>query len=195
LTKAIHQSNNLGKANKTDYKTMKSTQHYNSANSLALLLVLLLTAVGCSSTKVKKDKPVPWNVSLAKANPSSSIPLVDMVGVTPLAKSYWQNLNVADYCTPGSPEREGAWKVTGTFKGNPTWTLKQDDPIWKTWLSRGVTELMVIADLPHKHPPGASDHACRVFLRLDKNAFISDTHTIEVEIQDSHVQVLTPEKP
>jgi len=174
---------------------MKPAQRPNLARISAMLLVLLLAAVACKSTKPKPPKVVQWNVSLAKANPSTSIPVVDVVGVTPLAKSYWENLNVADYCTPNSPERDGAWKVTADFKAGPTWTLKQDDPIWRTWISHGVTELMVIADLPHKHPPGASDHACRIFLRLDKNAWESDVRTIEVQIQDARIQVLTPEKP
>jgi hypothetical protein len=171
---------------------MKTTHHQNITKSSALLLVLLLTAVGCGTTKPKPPKPVQWNVSLTKVSPASIE--ADLVGVTSLDKPYWQNINVSDYFRKNSSIRNGARKVTTTFKDGPTWVLKKEDAIWTTWFSYGATELMVIADLPGKYSPGPSDGR-RTFLSLDKKAWLAPDETIKVEIQDERIQVLTPQKP
>src|SRR5262245_24091901 len=138
-----------------------------------VLVACLWVAAGCSSGP-PKPKPVRWDVKVSKATTASIF--VDLVGVTPLDKAYWQNLNVNDYWRKNSTIRAGAGKVEASFKDGLTWTLKMNDPIWNTWFGYGATEIMIIADLPGKSSGPADGR--RVFLPLDKRVWEASDRTL-----------------
>jgi hypothetical protein len=167
---------------------MRSTQKQTNTK-LALpffILALVLAAAGCSST------PKAWNVSVTKVTPASIE--VDLVGISPSEKPYWQNsVSVDDYWKNGSIRR-GAQKVSTNFQGGAlTWTIKTEDPIWKDWFGYGATELMVIANLPGKYEGGPYDRR-RIFLPLERSAWKAKDKMLQVQIQDEFVRVLTPQK-
>jgi hypothetical protein len=154
--------------------------------NLAVLLVvpsILGIGMGCRSMR--------WNVSTTKVTPASVE--VDLVGVTPSDEPYWKNMKPDDYWKPDNSMRSGATKVTTRFQSGHTWVLREDDPIWKTWLDRGVNQLMVIANLPGSYDNSLFDRR-RLFLPLKSKAWRAKDRTLEVEIQDEFVKALTPSK-
>lgn len=155
-----------------------------------LLAAIALGEAGCSSTP--KAKPVAWRVSIAKETPASIE--VDLVGVSPSDKPYWQNnVKPDDYWKAGNSVRKGAQKVSTIFQDSPTWVLQAEDPIWAKWFSYGATELMVIANLPGKYDNGPYDRR-RVFLPLDKKVWAAKDRTLRIQIQDEFIRVLTPQQ-
>jgi len=154
-----------------------------------LLAAIALTTAGCGTTK---PRPVAWNVSITKATPASIE--VDLVGVNPSEKPYWMNsVKPDDYWKANSSTRQNAKKVSTSFKDGQTWCLNKSDPIWKVWFSYGSTELMIMANLPGKFPNDAFDRR-RLFLSLGKKEWKpAKKETIEVEVQDEFIRVLTPQ--
>jgi len=156
-------------------------------NILATLGVMVvfpaLLGIGCRSPR--------WNVSTTKVTPASVE--VDLVGVTPSDEPYWKNMRPDDYWKPDSSIRSGATKVTTRFQEGQTWVLSKDNPIWDKWLAHGVTEIMVIANLPGSYDNSLYDRR-RVFLPLKAKAWRPKDQTLEIEVQDEFVKVLTPSK-
>jgi hypothetical protein len=148
----------------------------------------MLLNSGCKSTP-KPPKPVPWSVTITKQTPASIE--VDLVGVSPSEKPYWQNNVRPDDYWKNGPVRQAAQKVTTTFKEGATFTLPSTDPIWKQWFGYGTTELMIMANLPGKYDNGPYDRR-RVFVPLDKKAWESKDKTIKIQILDEFIRVLTP---
>ncbi len=143
-----------------------------------LFVVVTLAAVGCSSTK---PNPVPWNVSIKKATAASI--RVDVVGVHPSQKPYWENIKVGE-------------KEVVKFEGNPpTWTLPRDSKIWTDWFNSGSVYLMVIADLPGSSFADGPFDRRRLIVPLDKKIWRAKNKTLEFEIQDAMINVLTPQYP
>jgi len=143
--------------------------------------------MGCKST----PKAAPWTISLTKETPASIE--LDLVGISPADKPYWQNnIKVDDYWKNGSV-RKGAKKVSTSFDSGKTFELKSTDPIWNTWFGYGAMEVMIIANLPGKHENGPYDRR-RIFLPLDAGIYAAKDKTIRVEVQEEFLHVLTPPK-
>ena len=154
-----------------------------------LFAAIALTTVGCGTTK---PRPVVWNVSITKATPASIE--VDLVGVNGLEKGQWLSVKPDDYWKPNNSIRQNAKKVSTSFKDGSPWCLGKTNQIWKEWFSYGATELMIMANLPGKFPNDASDRR-RLFLPLDKKVWEpAKKETLEVEVQDEFIRVLTPQK-
>jgi hypothetical protein len=155
---------------------------------LISFIALCIITAGCSSL----PKPVPWNVSITKVTPASIE--VDIVGISPTEKPYWMNsVKPDDYWKPNNSVRNGAKKLSTTFQDGTTFELKRDNPIWNDWFSYGTTELMVMANLPGSYDNGPFDRR-RLFLPLNKKLWKSKNKTLEIEIQDEFIRVLTPQK-
>ncbi len=153
------------------------------SNIAVLLLIALAAGPGCRAPR--------WNVSTAKVTPASVE--VDLVGVTPSDEPYWKNMKPDDYWKPDSQIRAGATKVSTRFQNGQTWVLRKDDPIWQAWSSHGVTEIMVIANLPGTYDNSMFDRR-RLFLPLKAKAWRAKDQTLEIEVQDEFVKALTPSK-
>lgn len=157
--------------------------------SAVLLLALCLGAAGC--TGVPKPKPVPWNVRITK--PSGEAIEVDLIGVPASDQSVWANYALDDYWNPGDLRRRDADKLTSTVDPGHPWVLGRDHAKWEEWLNRGARDLLVIANPPGRFEAGPADPR-RLFLPLDKKAWKARKATLEVEIQDNRLRVLTPVK-
>lgn len=142
---------------------------------------------GCKSTP--KPKPVTWKVEITKQTPASIE--VDVVGVSPSEKPYWQNNVRPDDYWKNGPVRQAAQKLSTTFQEGNTFTIQTTDPIWKQWFGYGATELMIMANLPGKYDNGPYDRR-RLFVTLDKKAWESKDKTLKIQILDEFIRVLTP---
>lgn len=154
--------------------------------SLAVLFAFLsLVGAGCGTPKAK---PVAWNLSFKKTTPASIV--IDVVGVSPMDKAHLASINVESYWK--SDLRKELTKVTAQLPTGEPWILPMTDPIWNKWRSYGANELMVMATLPCKD----CDDRRRIFVPLDKNAWKNvKNHTLEFEVQDQWIHVLTPQNP
>ena len=160
------------------------------SNLSVLLVALSLATVGCGSSR---PKPVAWNVSITKAGPATIE--VDVVGVTPSEKPYWMNsVKPDDYWKQNSSVRKGARRVSNNLQTGQPWVVGKENPIWKEWFGYGATELMIMANLPGRYDNGPFDRR-RVFIPLDKKVWEAKDKTIQIQVQDEFIKVLTPQKP
>ncbi len=159
-------------------------------NKIALVLfaaALALVIAGCASTP--KIKPVPWKLSITERTPASIE--MDVIGVTPSDQKYYECISWEDYWKPDSQIRRDAPKLTKFLsKDTPTWMVSPEaadaSAMWKQWTKRGAIELLLVARLPE------TGGQWKVPLSLDKKAWKARNQTIEVEVLDSLVRVITP---
>jgi len=161
--------------------------------SLSLLLFVSFCGAGCHSV----PKARAWNVSVVKETAATID--VDLIGVSSLEKPDWGNYNLNEYWNnPNDPRRKEALQsgdlVTFALKKGEPSVLKIDDPHWKKWFGHGASELLILARLPGSFS-GGSDDARRKFLYLGKSDWDAHKKTIEVEIQNTRIRVLTPQVP
>jgi len=154
--------------------------------------VILLTA-GCSSLGLGGAKPAAWTVTITKKAEASIE--VDVIGVTEDEKPLWENYNLDKYWSPGDPRRKRAAedKITTSFQSGKVFTIEKKDPQWNLWFEKGVTELVVIAFLPGKFEPGSADMRRR-FLPLDRKSWDAKKDTLEIDVREDMVKVLTRRK-
>lgn len=160
-----------------------------SARNLRLpvfLLTLALVAAGCATAK---PKPVAWSIKITKPAGIE----VDLVGVTLREKPRLEAYALDKYWAPGDLERKNADKLVSGPQ-TTSWVVSVTDSIWKQWLGRSVTDVCVIANLPGTFEGSADPR--REFLPLDKGHWEpKDKKTLEIEIKENRILVLTPEKP
>jgi hypothetical protein len=152
-----------------------------------LLGLLAATTFGCRSIK-----PVAWHVNLNKVTIASVE--VDVIGISPSEKPYWQSAKVDDYWQPGSSLRKDVAnrRVSSDFRSGATWTLEQTNSIWQTWFNDGATELMIIARLPGSSFDNGPYDRRRIFVPLGKDLWKAKNRTLQIEVQDEFIRVLTP---
>lgn len=161
--------------------------------SVGLLAMPCFLGTGCHSV----PKPRAWNVSIVKETPATID--VDLIGVSSLEKPDWANYNLNEYWNnPNDPRRKEAQQsgdlVSFGLKKGEASVLKIDDPHWKKWFSHGASELLILARLPGSFSGGADD-ARRKFLYLGKSDWDAHKKTIEIEVQNTRIRVLTPQIP
>jgi hypothetical protein len=159
-----------------------------SSAFVGFLLVLLLAAsAGCGTPKVK---PKPWNLTITKSTRAQI--KADIVGITNLEKPIWANYSIDNYWSNPNSLRRDADKLTALLQNEKPWVISVTDAKWQQWKARGVTELVLIADLPGRFEAGPGDPR-RVFLSLDKNAWKSRDQ-LDIQIQENLIRVMTPQK-
>lgn len=167
---------------------MKSTKT-NAVRLLLALAALSLLAPGCATT----PKPAAWTLVINKTTPASIE--VDLIGVTPLDKTFWLNtVKPNDYWKPGNSTRKNAKKLSSKFESGPVWTVRLDDPTWQAWLASGASELLVFADLHLREASNDPTDPRRLFLPLDKNAWESKDHVLNIVIEDERLSTTTAPK-
>jgi hypothetical protein len=166
---------------------MKS-KHSNAWMFPVLLAVVSLFGAGCGS-----PSPAAWNLSLTKLTPASID--VDIVGVQPSDEAQLTSMKVDDWWSPPPNDliRRGFkdMTLTSNFQTGDKWVVDEKDPIWKKWFGSGVTQIMVIANLPRVHDNSPSDPR-RKFLKLTKGTWKDvSKQTLEIHVQDDRVRVIT----
>jgi len=162
-----------------------------------ICLLLASVLVGCETCKPGKAGPIGrYNVevNLDESLKTSSV-IVDLVGVNPSSLPRWEAYDMAKYWHEGDAMRRDGDKVVLNFVSGQALTnkLASTDPQWDKWKSKGVTHLMVLADLPGApaSKPGTQD-ARRQILPLDQCNWPSKTTGLRVLVQRSGMVVLTP---
>ena len=152
----------------------------------------MLAAVGCGTVT-----PVAWNVKIKKVT-TGTIDGLDLVGVSTSEHDYWLNGVKPDaYWAEDSPIRKQLQdrRKTTKFETGTEFSLSRTDPIWKKWLDEGAVELMIMGNLPGGFSNDAHDPR-RVLLPLAERKWPeAKNHTLEVEVSDVLIRVLTPQKP
>jgi hypothetical protein len=162
-------------------------------------MMLLVASVlsGCGSCKPGKPGPIDRytiEVLLDESLKSSSV-IVDLVGVNPSTLPRWEAYEMNKYWKEGDPMRRDADKVVMNFISGQSLsnTLPATDSQWDKWKAKGVTHVVVLADLPGAQAsrPGNQD-ARRLVLSLDRCTWPSGTKSIKVMVQRSGMVVATP---
>lgn len=154
----------------------------------------LIGLAGCASV----PKPIPYNIEIKTDAALAGASLqVDLVGVNELSDlPKWQTYSVTSYWQPGNAFRRDAVKTTLEFgRGKPdTQTLSSTDPRWQEWIRAGALHLVIVADLPGvvSDQAGNADPR-RLIIPLDRAAWNKVT-TIQVQVQESGLRLLTPRK-
>ena len=154
-------------------------------NKISLLIfasALAITFAGCASSP--KIKPVPWTLAITKTTPASIE--MDVIGVTASDQKYYEAVGWDDYWKPDSQIRRDAPKLTKFLQKGQPWVVSSKDAAWVQWTKRGSIELLLVARLPE------AGGLWKVPLSIDKNAWKSKNQTIEVEVLDSRILVITP---
>jgi hypothetical protein len=178
---------------------MKLIQGQTIMKTSLLCVALSLLAAGCASHSAPptRGSVVPWTVKITKITPASVE--VDLFGVNKTDDAYWRNSVQMDaYWKPKSPIRQSAIDrydaKTTRFDSSETFVLESKDPIWAKWSRYGSYELAIMANLPGTFPSPAADPR-RLFLPLGKKEWAAKGRTLEIEILEGQIRVLTPLKP
>ena len=161
--------------------------------------MVLLAAVlaGCETCKPGKLGPIgryTIEVGLDESLKTSSV-IVDLVGVNLSNLPRWEGYDMGKYWKEGDAMRRDADKLVLNFVSGQalTMSLPLADPQWDKWKAKGVTHVLVLADLPGAQTgkPGNQD-ARRQILSLDGCSWPDGTKGLKVLVQRSGIVVLTP---
>jgi hypothetical protein len=163
----------------------KSAFFVRLATLLSVGVVLL--APGCAS-----KRPQAWNISMTKTTRATI--QVDLIGIPLQDKPQWQAQNISQYWEPNSRVRDEADKLSFDLELNKPVVLEAKNPKWQQWFDHGAKELLIIANLPGSNfPPGAGDPRCKFLPLRKKDWEPSKKNTLEIEVQQTRIHVLTPE--
>ena len=135
--------------------------------------------------------PKPWNLSINKTTPASI--QVDVIGIKESENPVWEGYNIDKYWSDGDLRRINAQPLTQILKLGQPWVIPATDPKWQKWIARGDTELLIIGNLPGCFDAGPADPR-RLIIPLQP-VWQTKNDTLEIEVQDTLIQVNTPQKP
>jgi hypothetical protein len=158
---------------------------WRASRHLFLLVALAIAITGCGTPK---PKPVAWNVSITKKTQSTIV--VDLIGVSKEAKTKWEGYNLDEYWEAGNQRRQDAHPVSKDLVYDEAWVVGRKDPQWQEWLNHGATDLLVIANLPGTNFGSGATDPRRLFFNLDKHAWKAKDRTLEIEVQDTLINLL-----
>ena len=159
-------------------------------------VIVLVVAVGCNSVR-----PYPVRVTIDDRIQNRSVQ-VDIVAVSEADYQTWEGYSMSQYWRYGDPWRRDAEKFVMRFgqDSQGQQTLAIDDPIWKRWLAKGGTRLLILGDLPEviEDKPGAADPR-RLVVPLHSGAWAKPIpgkrRAIEIRIESGNLRCLTPFDP
>jgi hypothetical protein len=153
---------------------------------LGPLFVAWMACTGCSSAPRKYD------VKINAATPASVD--VDIIGATASDLPDWNSYSINKYWQEGDVRRRDAQKVEMKTGETKQVVLHRTDTIWNVWFGRGVDHLVIIANLPGSYEDGPNDPRRKV-LDLYPEAWKDGTSDLQIEIQESRINILTPAGP
>jgi hypothetical protein len=160
---------------------------------LALALVLVLPTTGCIFPKYRA-----YRLQIISTNLMANMD-VDLIGVRQTEKAAVEALDINAYWSDKA-KRAGYDPITFAFgREKPTTQiLDKSHPDaatfkkYKSWRSKGATELAIIRDYPAELPPGPTDYR-RGFVSLSTKRY--PANTITILIQEEGYKIVTPERP
>jgi hypothetical protein len=166
------------------------------ALAAAYMIAVTFTITGCSSCKPgKQGPPGKYNVEirLDEALKQGSV-LVDVVGVNAGTLPRWETYSMSKYWQHSDPMRTSAEKLVFDFSSGKagTQTLAITNAIWNSWQTKGVSHLLLLADLPGGpvDKPGVAD-ARRQMVPLDKCYWPGGTKKLMVVVKQSGLEIET----
>lgn len=164
---------------------------FNRRKSLVLLTAMMpLFFSACSTFNYKVEMAPSMRLS------SGIFPTyeIDFVGITVMEKPRMAAYSVDEYFTPNNPFRENAEKFTMRFSDTTKgpFTLTKDNPIWTKWFDRGVTDIVVISNLPGvwKVKGGVADGR-RLSLPTDTGRW-PNGRDVSIQVNPSGLFLLSP---
>lgn len=169
------------------------------SNVLGLAGVVVMSAglVACGPSK-----PRMWTGQLAAAADGSlrdpgtanmAQLQVDLVGISPTDKDL-ASYPVDSWFAGGNEKRQAAQSYTKAFVFTEpgVMTINANDPIWKTWKDRGVTQLLILASHKNiKYVAGSESRSKLIPLTTDR----WKVKRIDVVVKSGGVEVPTAMEP
>ena len=154
------------------------------------------TLAGCSTCKPGKQGPpgkYHVQIRLDEALKQGSV-LVDVVGVNAGTLPRWESYSMSKYWQHSDPMRVSADKLVFDFSSGKegTQSLGVTNAVWNSWKAKGVSHLLLLADLPGgpADKPGIAD-ARRQMLPLDKCYWPGGTKKLMVVVKPSGIEIET----
>ena len=173
---------------------MKILSFSRLALASACLVAAAFTFAGCSSCKPGKQGPLgKYNVQirLDDALKQGSV-LVDVVGVNAGTLPRWETYSMSKYWQHSDPMRVSADKLVFDFSSGKDGVqiLAATNAIWNSWKAKGVSHILLLADLPGgpADKPGVAD-ARRQMLPLDKCYWPGGTKKLMVVVKQSGLEI------
>lgn len=170
------------------------------SNVLGLAGVVVMSAglVACGPSK-----PRMWqgtlgtsaDASLRDAGGATMAQLqVDLVGISPTDKDL-ASYPVDSWFAGGNAKRQAAQSYTKAFVFTNevgVMTIEPNDPIWKAWKDRGVTQLLILAS--HKNIKYVADsESCLKLIPMTTDRW--KVKRIDVVVKSGGIEVPTPIEP
>ncbi len=169
------------------------------SNVLGLAGVVVMSAglVACGPSK-----PRMWQGTLGTSadaslrDPGSSNMAqlqVDLVGISPTDKDL-ASYPVDSWFAGGNEKRQGAQSYTKAFVFTEpgVMTIESNDPIWKAWKDRGVTQLLILASHKNiKYVAGSESRSKLIPMTTDR----WKVRRIDVVVKSGGIEVPTAMEP
>lgn len=161
--------------------------------------VTFASGIGCGSTPRMGIYEVGVTPDGELSKTLAEAPLqVDLVGVSPSESATWDGIAAGDYFAATNTtlrEDVAAYRVTYNFNANESGAkvLAKDNPIWKTWQSRGVTKMAVLSYSRAMQAPSSIDLRKKI-IPLTTDSW-NNGQRIDLVVSRSGVSVPTAMKP
>lgn len=168
---------------------MKSLKEYPRLSLLLASLLGLSVFPACNNTTILQPR---LDASIAPAYKGASIQ-VDLVGVNNSELAAWNAKPIDDYFSPGDVFRSASSKRTLDFADgkDDVKSLAANDPIWQAWKSKGVSHVVVMADLPGYTIPMGGIDLRRQIIPLTGSSWDKSPPSITIQVGPTGI-ILVP---
>jgi hypothetical protein len=177
---------------------MMSSLFLRRATAIVLSSCVATLVTGCFGTckPGQYGKRQKYEIEVSLDQPLQANPvLVDLVGVNSANLEHWKRISMTKYWDPRENERKDAEKNLKTLgfraANTNTLSLTESDPIWKDWDARGVTHVLVLADLTGPSDKEGEADARRRILALGSCCWAKGTKKLSVLVKRTEVEVQT----
>jgi hypothetical protein len=146
------------------------------------IVAIVLAATGCAS-----NRGVMVGISEGVEARYGIYPSIefDAAAITDDEVDQIKKMGVDEYFSPSEPLRKRLNPYTIYFgeENTATHRLRARNNIWRTWLKKKPSSLVLIADLPHSSDMSKDDDPRLIFIDLKKHLFTPGPIYIEIEAE------------